>query len=401
MLQSCRAASKLVLLDCCPSGSVVQGWTSKGGPDPADRPAPSTLLHPTGVYFTTASDALQAASAKAPEGSLLGTSRFTGEIVEGLRSGRIKEGGWITPDDLFEYLAAHRVIKGVREEQRPTKSTVRATRSLPFARSVARPVRLPDAPRDTARADVSSALLKARRSVTQDAGEGVDPQRLLRYYAHCLGAQVAAGMLPDRGGGRGSAYFLLGQGPEAIQSGIGHSFPAPGQLPKPEEHGCTGRRDRAPGVLVRISRDHPSRTRGRPSAGAGADRTPPGPADGTRPGRERPRPAAPERGSLPAHRCGHRAALRRRGRRSAGPLNGYCYAGRLQVLTDVRRQVPPVDPSGPPIRLRCSAGWTYRTASPRPAAAADRGATRPRRTRCGRPSTNCWHACPRTPPSGW
>lgn len=70
MLQSCRAASKLVLLDCCPSGSVVQGWTSKGGPDPADRPAPSTLLHPTGVYFTTASDALQAASAKAPEGSL-------------------------------------------------------------------------------------------------------------------------------------------------------------------------------------------------------------------------------------------------------------------------------------------------------------------------------------------
>lgn len=87
MLQSCRAASKLVLLDCCSSGSVVQGWTSKGGADPGDRPTPSTLLHPTGVYFITASDALQAASAMAPEGSSLGTSRFTGEIVEACGAG--------------------------------------------------------------------------------------------------------------------------------------------------------------------------------------------------------------------------------------------------------------------------------------------------------------------------
>lgn len=29
-LQSCRAASKIVLLDCCASGSVVQGWRAKG-----------------------------------------------------------------------------------------------------------------------------------------------------------------------------------------------------------------------------------------------------------------------------------------------------------------------------------------------------------------------------------
>ncbi|MEV7593035.1 AAA domain-containing protein [Streptomyces sp. NPDC089922] len=242
MLQSCRASSKLVLLDCCSSGSVVQGWTAKGGADTAAPPAPSTLLRPGGVYFITASDALQAASAMAPEGSSLGTSRFTGEIVEGLRSGRIKEGGWITPDDLFEYLTAQMVIKGVPEEQRPTKSTIRATRSLPFARSVARPVRLPDAPRAAARADTrggaSPALLKARRLVSEDAGNGVDPQRLLRYYAHCLGAQAATGMLPDRDSGRGSAYFLLGQGPESIQSGLEHSFPAPGQLPKPRSTGA-------------------------------------------------------------------------------------------------------------------------------------------------------------------
>ncbi|MFB6815249.1 AAA domain-containing protein [Streptomyces sp. NPDC056347] len=240
-LQSCRAASKLVLLDCCSSGSVVQGWTSKGDAHPGDRPATSTLLHPTGVYFITASDALQAASAMAPEGSALGTSRFTGEIVEGLRSGRIKDGGWITPDDLFDYLTAQMVVKGIPEEQRPTKSTIRATRSLPFARSVARPVRLPDAPRDTVRStgrsEASPALLKARQLVAREAEQGIDPQRLLRYYAHCLSAQVASGMLPDRDSGRDAAYFLLGKGPEAIQSGLEQSFPAPGQLPKPKDAG--------------------------------------------------------------------------------------------------------------------------------------------------------------------
>lgn len=239
MLQSCRASSKVVLLDCCSSGSVVQGWTAKGASDGSERPAPSTLLRPTGVYFITASDALQAASAMAPAGSSLGTSRFTGEIVEGLRSGRIKDSGWITPDDLFEYLTAQMVRNGVPQEQRPTKSTIRATHSLPLARSVARSVQLPEPPRDAAGGlPPSSALLKARRLAGQDAQDGVDWQRLLRYYAHCLGAQAASGMLPDRDSGRGSAYFLLNQGSETIQSGLGSGLPAPPQLPRPKSTGA-------------------------------------------------------------------------------------------------------------------------------------------------------------------
>ncbi|MCX4904832.1 AAA domain-containing protein [Streptomyces sp. NBC_00878] len=235
MLQSCRASSKLVLLDCCSSGSVVQGWTAKGPAEEPARPAPSTLLRPTGVYFITASDALQSASAMAPPGSSLGTSRFTGEIVEGLRNGRIKGGGWITPDDLFDYLTTQMVRDGVPEEQRPTKSTFRATRSLPFARSVARPVHIPALPRDAAEiAQRSPALLKARELAALDARDGVDRQRLLRYYAHCLTAQAAAGMRPDRDSGRDEKYFLLSQGEETIQSGRGSTFPAPGKLPKPQ-----------------------------------------------------------------------------------------------------------------------------------------------------------------------
>ncbi|MFJ8228452.1 AAA domain-containing protein [Streptomyces sp. NPDC094448] len=238
MLQSCRASSKVVLLDCCSSGSVVQGWTAKGSGD--DRPAPSTLLRPTGVYFITASDALQTASAMSPEGSSLGTSRFTGEIVEGLRSGRIKESGWITPDDLFEYLTAQMVRKGVPEEQRPTKSTIRATHTLPLARSVARSVTLPSPPREAAAGTPlpSPALLKARELAQQDATDGVDPERLLRYYAYCLGAQAAAGMMPDRDKGQGSAYFLWARDAETIQSGLGSGLPAPRELPQPKTGGA-------------------------------------------------------------------------------------------------------------------------------------------------------------------
>ncbi|CAL9424473.1 caspase, EACC1-associated type [Streptomyces sp. enrichment culture] len=236
MLQSCRAASKVVLLDCCSSGSVVQGWTAKGSSAEPDRPAASTLLRPTGVYFITASDALQAASAMAPPGSGLGTSRFTGEIVEGLRNGRIKEGGWITPDDLFDYLTAQMARNGVPEEQRPTKSTIRATRSLPFARSVARPVRLPAPPHDAGdAARRSPALLKARELAEADERDGVDAQRLLRYYADCLTAQAAAGMRPDRDSGLDEKYFLLAQGEETIQSGRGPHIVAPRSLPRPRD----------------------------------------------------------------------------------------------------------------------------------------------------------------------
>ncbi|MEU1372427.1 AAA domain-containing protein [Streptomyces triculaminicus] len=234
MLQSCRASSKIVLLDCCSSGSVVQGWTAKGGPGEAGKSTPSTLLRPTGVYFITASDALQTASAMAPDGSSLGTSRFTGEIVEGLRNGRIKDSGWITPDDLFEYLTAQMTRKGVPEEQRPTKSTIRATRSLPFARSVARPVHLPSLPGDAVEAAKRSpALLKAQELAGLDARDGIDWSRLLRYYAHCLTAQAAAGMLPDRDRGRDSQYFLLKSGEETIQSGRAGTLSAPTQLPRP------------------------------------------------------------------------------------------------------------------------------------------------------------------------
>ncbi|MFJ6379288.1 AAA domain-containing protein [Kitasatospora sp. NPDC092039] len=238
MLQECRAASKIVLLDCCSSGSVVQGWTAKGAdpshPTEAEQESSnalrSTVLHPTGVYFITASDALQTASAMAPPGSTLGTSRFTGEIVEGLRTGRIKDSGWITPDDLFTYLTQQMARNGVPEEQRPTKSTIRATRNLPFARTVAQPVFLPPVPgAGTPAAAPSSALLKARGRAAAETSAGIDWQRLISYYVSCIAAETAAEMTPLREGEERHSYFLLGSGPEQVQSGLERSFPAPQQ----------------------------------------------------------------------------------------------------------------------------------------------------------------------------
>ncbi|WP_260867374.1 AAA domain-containing protein [Streptomyces sp. SAJ15] len=126
----------------------------------------------------------------------------------------------------------------------PTKSTFRATRSLPFARSVARQVHLPALPGDGARTVESSqrsrALLKARELASLDARDGVDWQRLLHYYVHCLGATAAAGMLPDRDTGRNSNYFLLGNAAETIQSGLASALPAPPGLPRPRNPAAGG-----------------------------------------------------------------------------------------------------------------------------------------------------------------
>ncbi|WP_314176564.1 caspase, EACC1-associated type [Streptomyces winkii] len=224
-LQSCRATSKIALLDCCSRESAAQGRTDGStGRSALEPTARSTLLRPAGVHFITASDALQDPSAMSPSGSAPGTSRFTGEIVEGLRTGRIEhDGDWITPDDLFEDLASRMAGHGVPEEQRPARAAVHAVaRSVPFARPAASPVNLP--PPSVVPGDGPDAGAGA------DVGEGVDWRRLLQYYVHCLGAGTAAGMMPARDTGRDYTYFLVHGAAEAIQSGLAGSLPAPPKL---------------------------------------------------------------------------------------------------------------------------------------------------------------------------
>lgn len=239
MLQSCRASSKVVLLDCCSSGSVVQGWTAKGAADTNDRPAPSTLLRPTGVYFITASDALQTASAMAPAGSTrdLPVHRRDrgGPALRADQGQRLDHPGRpLRVPHLAD--GAQRRAPGAAADQVHDPGD-----ELPAARALRGAIR--ESPRPAPRCHRPGrpglpALLKARALAGLDARDGIDWQRLLRYYVHCLGAQAASGMLPDRDSERGSAYFLLGQGSETIQSGLGTALPAPSQLPKPKSRGA-------------------------------------------------------------------------------------------------------------------------------------------------------------------
>lgn len=95
---------------------------------------------------------------------------------------------------------------GVPEEQRPTKSTIRATRNLPFALSVAQPVFLPPAPGPGRQGEVpSSSLLKARLRATAEDSAGIDWQRLIGYYIGCIAAEAASEMLPSVKTAKGAA----------------------------------------------------------------------------------------------------------------------------------------------------------------------------------------------------
>lgn len=183
-------------------------------------------------------------------------------------------------------------------------------------RSVARQVHLPALPGNSARAAAaaqrSPALLKARELAGLDARDGVDWQRLLHYYVHCLGATAAAGMMPARDTGRGSKYFLLHNTGETIQSGLADSLPAPANLPRPKKQAAAG-----PGAapdstdaLQEYWYGYPAITL--PVAEGGGrrrtdmkDRPAADSADGTGTGRQRPRHAPPERRTRLAHRGGH------------------------------------------------------------------------------------------------
>ncbi|MEV6974522.1 AAA domain-containing protein [Kitasatospora sp. NPDC093806] len=224
-LQECRASAKVVLLDCCDSGSVVQSWSAKGPGGPEAAKEQGVMLRPSGVYVITASGARQTASAKAPEGSTLGTSRFTGEIVEGLRTGRMTDRNWVTADDLFAYVSQQlRASDG----QVPTRSMLAATQTLRLARGVASPVTLPPQAGRPAVGTPSIPDKALRRAAEEQAGSPRWTQ-LTEYYLACMSKEAAADWLPSRG--QQEKYLLLGGHPELLQSGSDDSVGAPDQLP--------------------------------------------------------------------------------------------------------------------------------------------------------------------------
>ncbi|CCH27443.1 TCP-1/cpn60 chaperonin family protein [Actinosynnema sp. NPDC047251] len=110
-LEDCRAAGRILVLDCCFSGAFVEGFKAGDAP---------VLDASTGYVVLTASNAYEYAfeedtlSLEAPRASL-----FTDVLIEGLASGSadLDGDGWVDVNELFSY--ASREVRRRRPDQTP------------------------------------------------------------------------------------------------------------------------------------------------------------------------------------------------------------------------------------------------------------------------------------------
>ncbi|WP_152690871.1 AAA domain-containing protein [Jiangella alkaliphila] len=234
-LQECRAASKVVLLDACLPGPETDRFAVQRR---------QVMLEPAGVYVISASPAPQPAAAMAEPVPQLGTSRFTGEIVEGLRTGRVKDGlgPWVTADDLATYLITKFSAQGVPAEQLPATSTLAVTGNHVIARSAVRALSLldGDAGRDVRGTSAGGSIVAVPPAGGADAAGGAgsaggdhgdqvaDPgwREVIAYYRACLAEAPSPEALPVRGA-ESVDWFPLADGAELLLSGAEATTRAP------------------------------------------------------------------------------------------------------------------------------------------------------------------------------
>jgi hypothetical protein len=242
-LQECRAASKVVLLDACLPGAETDRFAVQRR---------QVMLEPAGVYVISASQVPQPAAVMAEPITQLGTSRFTGEIVEGLRTGRVKRGlgPWVTADDLATYLTARLTEQGVPAEQLPATSTLAVAGNHVIARSAVRALSLldgagdgdgvrgggrgggPDGKGGGATATVAPPLGAGAGGAGPADGEHgdqvADPgwREVIAYYRACLAEAPSPEALPSRTG-EAADWFPMADGAELLLSGAEATALAP------------------------------------------------------------------------------------------------------------------------------------------------------------------------------
>lgn len=234
-LQECRAASKVVLLDACLPGPETDRFAVQRR---------QVMLEPAGVYVISASPAPQPAATMAEPVPQLGTSRFTGEIVEGLCTGRVKDGlgPWVTAEDLARYLTTKLTAQGVPAEQLPATSTLAVTGNHVIARSAVRALSLLDGDGGRASRGASAATGgvavpaaggadAAGGAGAADGGHGdqvADPgwREVIAYYRACLAEAPSPEALPVRGA-ESVDWFPMTDGAEALISGAEATTLAP------------------------------------------------------------------------------------------------------------------------------------------------------------------------------
>ncbi|MFI8930301.1 AAA domain-containing protein [Streptomyces sp. NPDC053474] len=227
-LEKCAARRKVLLLDCCFSGSAVQGFRSKGSSQSAAAP----VVEASGVHVITASQHWeQAFTTDADQ-----PSQFTRAIVEGLHSGQadLDGDGQVSANDLFRYISRDLRKAPDGRQQTPTQSSLHVTGDIYLAdASTGRqiPALKPLPAGGTAVSDgagvVTPAAVKATEAVHDDSAfTDVEWAQLLTYYQHCLEEENATDdLLPLVGSDPPRAVWSAGE--EVLLSGTETTIPAP------------------------------------------------------------------------------------------------------------------------------------------------------------------------------
>lgn len=227
-LEKCAARRKVLLLDCCFSGSAVQGFRSKGAPQSATAP----VVEAGGVHVITASQHWEQAFTTDVDQP----SQFTRAIVEGLHSGQadLDGDGQVSANDLFRHISRDLQKAPDARRQTPTQSSLHVTGDIYLARVAAGrqiPALKPLPAGHTAVTDgaggVTPAPVKATQEVHDDSAfTDVEWAQLLTYYQHCLEAENATDdLLPLVGSDPPRAVWPAGE--EVLLSGTRTTVPAP------------------------------------------------------------------------------------------------------------------------------------------------------------------------------
>ncbi|EST37419.1 hypothetical protein N566_13145 [Streptomycetaceae bacterium MP113-05] len=213
-LEKCAARRKVLLLDCCFSGSAVQGFRSKGASGTITPP----VVEASGVHVITASQHWeQAFTTDADQ-----PSQFTRAIVDGLHSGQadLDGDGQVSANDLFRYISRDLRNAPDGRRQTPTQSSLQVTGDIYLADAAAGrqiPALKPLPAGLTAVTDgaggVTPAPVKAIEAVHDDSAfTDTDWTQLLTYYQHCLELENSTGdLLPLEGGDPPRALWPAGE----------------------------------------------------------------------------------------------------------------------------------------------------------------------------------------------
>ncbi|MDH6579189.1 AAA domain-containing protein [Kitasatospora sp. MAP5-34] len=239
-LRSSKAGSKMVLLDCCYSGAVADGFAGRSSADSLDLPA--HFKDSQGTHILAAAGPTQQALEPAPQAGIAQPSVFTKAVVDGLRNAVDSDlDGWISSSDLADH-----VEQALAEEaQRPTNFELTRQGAIRIAQKARRggpPAGPANGPANARAQQPEQARRRSAgspaQSVATAAGEPDDPadapfdavrwQRLLHYYRDCLLREGALSeILPLKSADR---FALVPGGPEEVLSGAAGRLAVRGEL---------------------------------------------------------------------------------------------------------------------------------------------------------------------------